>query len=145
MTIKVSKTKDDNIVVEKTLDGEKTLNNCEMVNTDILNPILKLSSDYASYNYCHIPSFRRYYFVNEVEAIPGGHCLLHCHVDVLMTWGAELLNTTQMIHRNEFDWNKDIVDNKIPLTCKVKAIGREFNPAFTGATFINKKYILGLA
>ena len=46
---------------------------CQLVNTDILNPILKVSNGKVSSTYVEIQEFGRFYFVESVESIAGSH------------------------------------------------------------------------
>lgn len=87
---------------------------CEMVNTDILNPILRVNTR-INKNYCQISSFGgRYYYIETVEGIAGGHCLCHCHVDVLYSYCDAIKALECYVTRNENDKNDSIVDTMLP-------------------------------
>lgn len=103
MTINLYACTAENEVVDKTsyISGSVSTN-CEMVNTDVLNPVLKLSSNYLDKNYVLIPEFEnRYYYVSSIEMLRGGHMLMNCHVDVLMTYKDVILQTECNIVRQE--------------------------------------------
>ena len=108
----------ENEVVDKT--GKVSLGSvvsCEMVNTDILNPVLKVNAR-VSNNYCKIEDFGgRYYFIETIETIAGGHCLCHCHVDVLYTYASSIKGLECLVSRNEFEQDEHIVDPLIPVKC----------------------------
>ena len=88
----------------------------QMVNTDILNPVLKVSSGRSDCNYVKIADFgNRYYFIESVEAVAGGHCLLRCHVDVLYTYKDSIKGLTCLVSRNEFQENPYLVDPLVPI------------------------------
>lgn len=93
----------ENEVVDKTSYMSANVStDCEMVNTDILNPVLKLSSNFLDKNYVLIPDFEnRYYFVSSIEMLRGGHMLMNCHIDVLMTYKPYILETSCNIVRQE--------------------------------------------
>lgn len=93
----------ENEVVDKTSYMSANVStSCEMVNTDVLNPVLKLSSNFLDKNYVLIPDFEnRYYFVSSIEMLRGGHMLMNCHVDVLMTYKDVILQTSCNIVRQE--------------------------------------------
>lgn len=112
MTIHLYRCSADNRVVDKSnyLSDLVTLN-CEMVNTDILDPTIKLSSNYLTYNYAYIPSFNRWYFVRGDDTIEGTHILKFCHVDVLMSYKDDIKNLECYITRQENTYNKNIPDN----------------------------------
>lgn len=117
-TISVGKCSCENDVVDKDnhIVWEANGVTAQLVNTDILNPILKLASGRADCNYVKINDFgSRYYFVNSVESLPGGHCLLHCHVDVLYTYKTAILGLTCLVSRNEFQENPYLVDTLLPV------------------------------
>lgn len=105
----------ENEVVDKR--GSVTLGNsvsCEMVNTDILNPILRVNTRIDA-NYCSISDFGgRFYYIETVEGIAGGHCLCHCHVDVLYSHCSAIKGLTCLVSRNENDRNDSIVDTMLP-------------------------------
>lgn len=117
-TISVGKLNCENEVVNKDnkIVWEANGVTAQLVNTDILNPILKLTSGRADCNYVKINDFgNRYYFVNAIESLPGGHCLLHCHVDVLYTYKSSILGLECLVSRNEFKENKYLVDTLLPI------------------------------
>lgn len=86
-----------------------------MVNTDILNPVLKVSGSYSGGNYVKIDEFGRFYFVESVESLAGGHCLLRCHVDVLYSYCSSIKGLTCLVSRNEFQENPYLVDTLLPI------------------------------
>lgn len=139
MTINLYRCSADNRVVDKTnyLSDLVTLN-CEMVNTDILDPTIKLSSNYLTYNYAYIPSFNRWYFVRGDDTIEGTHILKFCHVDVLMTYKEEIKNLTCHVTRNENETLSDISDN-IPVILKKQIISQTF-----GRELGELNYVMGL-
>lgn len=113
MTINLYGCTAENEVVDKTsyMTGSVSTS-CEMVNTDVLNPILKLSSNYLDKNYVFIQEFEnRYYYVSSIEMLRGGHMLMNCHVDVLMTYKDVILQTECNIVRQENALDNKLVDN----------------------------------
>lgn len=117
-TISVGKFTGENELVDKDskISWEANGVSAQMINTDILNPVLKLSSGRSDCNYVKIADFgNRYYFVESVEAVAGGHCLLRCHVDVLNTYKTNIKGLTCLVARNEFQENKNLVDPLVPV------------------------------
>ena len=106
--------------------------NCEMMNTDTLFPEIKLSSDYSDYNYIFVPSFNRYYFVNEVERLSGEHIIVKCKVDVLMTYKDDILNLKCNVVRNERERIGELLDDKLIYKVNhritTKTFGEELGP-----------------
>lgn len=125
MTITLSNTTDEIEVLDKTLTGSIS-RECVLVNTDVLNPILKLESIVLDKNYVHIPAFNRYYFVQTPETINGMHTLLHCSVDVLMTYKDEIKELDAYISRNEFDANFLLNDSSMPLLAEKRLVVKGF-------------------
>lgn len=125
MTITLSNTTDEVEVLDKTLTDSVT-KECVLVNTDVLNPILKLESNVVDKNYVYIPAFNRYYFVSSPETINGMHTLLHCSVDVLMSYKDEIMELDAYISRNEFDANFLLNDSSMPLLAEKKLVVKGF-------------------
>ena len=125
MTITLSNTRDEVEVLDKTLT-DSVSRECVLVNTDVLNPILKLESVVIDKNYVYIPTFKRYYFVRTVETINGMHTLLHCSVDVLMSYKNEIMELDAYISRNEFDANFLLNDSSMPLLAEKKLVVKGF-------------------
>ena len=68
--------------------------------TNILNPILKLAG-YNGGNYCYIPDFNRYYFIDNYNLNNQGIYELFLSVDVLTTYKDDLLNGKLLIKSDE--------------------------------------------
>ena len=118
LTISVGTISCENEVVDKSDYIEWTTEemSAQLVNTDILNPVLKMLAGRHTTNYVYIAEFGgRYYFVESVEAVAGGHCLLRCHVDVLHTYRDSIKALTCLVSRNEFDENPFLVDPLVPI------------------------------
>lgn len=120
-----------------------TAYSCQLVNTDVLNPILKVGSDKVNATYVEIEDFHRFYFVERVESVPGSHCLLHCHVDVLHTYRAGIKAMECLIARNEDKTKQavNVVDN-----CMIIDKNRGFRNRGFGDSLITNEvcYVLGL-
>lgn len=128
-TLKVGTCACENNVVDKS--GSVTLGqdiSCVMVNTDSLNPIFTVDGARSGSNYCYCSEFGRYYFIESVEALAGGHCLYHCHVDVLYTYSAQIKGLTCFVTRNEDinKWKRDYTDKAIPATNRRVTYGKNF-------------------
>lgn len=117
-TISIGTFSGENELVDKESKIQWEVNGvtAQMVNTDILNPVLKVSGGRSDCNYVKITDFgNRYYFIESVEAVAGGHCLLRCHVDVLYTYKDSIKGLTCLVSRNEFQENKYLVDPLVPV------------------------------
>lgn len=117
-TISIGKFSGENELVDKESKIQWEVNGvtAQLVNTDILNPVLKVAGGRSDCNYVKIADFgNRFYFIESVESIAGGHCLLRCHVDVLYTYKTAIKGLTCLVSRNEFKENPYLVDPLIPV------------------------------
>lgn len=147
MTINLYNCTAENEVVDKTsyMSGNVSTS-CEMVNTDVLNPVLKLSSNFLDKNYVLIPDFEnRYYFVSSIEMLRGGHMLMNCHVDVLMTYKGIILQTECNIVRQENAPNNKLVDNYCTVNVNKKNVITNIGKVFGGNVAENARcYMIGV-
>lgn len=67
----------------------------------------------AKYNYAYIPSFNRYYFVGD-WTYDTGLWTVQLAVDVLATYRADILKSTQYVLRSASSYNADIIDTIYP-------------------------------
>ena len=140
----------ENEVVDKSATGAITWTyqnvNCDWLNTDILNPVLKVQSGKVNCNYVKINSFGgRYYFVESAESYAGTHCILRCHVDVLYTYKSAILGLTCLVLRNEDinKWKRDETDAVIPVSNRRVVYGRNMsNTSIVKST--SDEYIVGI-
>lgn len=72
--------------------------------SSIINPIVELSrqsvgDNWARANYAYIPSFKRYYFIDNITVEHDSLLTMAMSVDPLYTYAAQLLNTQFEIAR----------------------------------------------
>ena len=132
----------ENHVVNKS--GSVTLGtavSCEMVNTDILNPVFKVNTVVTD-NYCS--AFGRYYFIESIEGCRGGHSLVSCHVDVLYTYKDAILGLECLVERNEHEseWNRDLTDKCLPVSNRRNCIATPSTTSIINA-FTDVEFLLG--
>ena len=92
-------------------------------NCDVLNPVFEISKKTMGekafmYNYCYIPLFSRYYFINKIITKSNAIIEYSCHVDVLENASAELKTKSAYVLRQENLYNKYIIDNEVPTSCE---------------------------
>lgn len=140
----------ENEVVDKGATGAITWTsqnvNCDWLNTDILNPVLKVQSGKVNCNYVKINSFGgRYYFVESAESYAGTHCILRCHVDVLYTYKSAILGLTCLVSRNEDinKWKRDYTDLAIPVSNKRVTYGKNFGNDMVNAGTL-QEFLIGV-
>ena len=140
----------ENEVVDKSATGSITWTSqnvsCDWLNTDILNPVLKVQSGKVNCNYVKINTFGgRYYFVESAESYSGTHCILRCHVDVLYTYKSAILGLNCLVLRNEDikKWKRDYTDLAIPVTNKRVTYGKNFGNDMVNAGTL-QEFLIGV-
>lgn len=102
MLIKLYTTKSSNNTINKVLENEQLINVKFKGNADILNPIIELKRDsYILSNYCYIPDFNRFYFIDNIEIYPNNIYTLSLKVDVLESFKNEILMCNADIIKQE--------------------------------------------
>lgn len=81
--------------------------------SSIINPRLEISADCRAFNYCYIPDFSRYYFINDI-VYNAGIWILDLSVDVMATYKGQIGNTILYITRSSVNYDGSIVDNYYP-------------------------------
>ena len=93
-------------VVNKNITEIATINGVWKENTDVLEPHVVINNrSMAGVNYCYIPEFDRYYYIDDHAKITGGQVEIVCAVDVLMSWKQYFKVLTAVIARQENQWN----------------------------------------
>mgnify|MGYP006967124342 CR=1 FL=1 len=86
--------------------------------TDIISPRIALAhKNPTKYNYMHIATFDRYYFIDN-WAWSGGRWVASCHVDVLASWKSEIGNSRQYVERSAAEYDGGLVDSLYPTKSK---------------------------
>lgn len=93
--------------------------NCRLLdNCSVMNPVLSLNvgiSSFPDYNYCYIPSFRRYYWITDIS-FNASLLIVYLSVDVLATYKDTIGNETLYITRSAYDKDGYIADSFYPLS-----------------------------
>lgn len=100
--------------------GNWTEFSCELKDDcNMLAPVIRLRGPAASlsWNYCYIPGFGRYYFINDWKWI-GGLWEAYCSIDALASWKTELGQESMYILRRDSttDFDPLITDTMYPAT-----------------------------
>jgi len=102
MKVEFYKTSDNLKTVNKTLTLNKELDLTFRQSVDEQNPVIIMSIDnLQNSNYVHIPTFKRYYFISDVDNYTSNLVRLHLTTDLLMTYKDIILNTTVQITATE--------------------------------------------
>jgi len=84
--------------------------------TSVMNPVLQIftaNQEILSKNYCYIPRFNRYYFINNVSSVRDNLWEFELSCDVLMSFKEILFEQECLIGRNEFEFDDMIVDDNV--------------------------------
>lgn len=100
--------------------GSWTELSCELKDDcNMLAPVLRIRSAAVSlsWNYCYVPGFGRYYFINDWKWV-GGCWEAYCSIDALASWKTELGQESMYILRRDSttDFDPLITDTMYPAT-----------------------------
>lgn len=84
---------------------------------NILTPSITFEYDkLPDFNYVHIPSLQRYYFVTNIVCVRNNVYRIDLKVDVLTSFATDIANQDAFISRNENSYNTTLVDSRYPLS-----------------------------
>lgn len=112
MEVILYKNSSENNVIGKSLVQIKSVE-CNLKNdVSVVNPTLVLSytDSILDSNYCFIPKFNRYYFIDEIIPITGDRSIIKCRVDVLESFKYDIKSLTAIINKQETIADKFIDD-----------------------------------
>ena len=112
MEVILYKNSSENNVIGKSLAQIKSVE-CNLKNdVSVVNPTLVLSytDSILDSNYCFIPKFNRYYFIDEIIPITGDRSIIKCRVDVLESFKDDIKSLTAIINKQETIADKFIDD-----------------------------------
>ena len=98
MLISLYNTNDSNIVVDKTLTNKIDYDIKIKDTTSVINPtiILKTNTLITS-NYAYIPSFNRYYYIENIEVCPNDVYRIALKCDVLKSFKDDIKNSSAYV------------------------------------------------
>ena len=112
MEVILYKNSSENNVIGKSLAQIKSVE-CNLKNdVSVVNPTLVLlyTDSLLESNYCFIPKFNRYYFIDEIIPITGDRSIIKCRVDVLESFKDDIKSLTAIINKQETIADKFIDD-----------------------------------
>lgn len=107
--------------------------------TDLTHPSITFNFPAVSpttWNYLHIPSFGRYYFIND-WTVSGDFWTAHCTVDVLASFKSAIGESEQYVLRSSAENNPNLTDTMYPLQSAVEVVNKDVS--FSDTTSIWKK------
>lgn len=72
--------------------------------------MLQYNNNYISANYLYVDEWKRYYFIDDITLHSGGTCEISAHVDVLMSFQAEIDSLAVHVQRQERKRNPMLPD-----------------------------------
>ena len=109
----------DNRTVSKQITPIKTIscnlkNNCNMK-----SPVIIVSREtlpnWINTNYAYLDTFKRYYYIKEINVMPADMLEIMLDVDVLMSFSSQIKGISCVIDRQEFLTNPYITDTELPV------------------------------
>ena len=87
----------------KSLNNLKELNGTFRSQASAMSPTFTIESGYEimQYNYCYIPIFNRYYYINKIKALRNNLFELELTCDVLMSNADAILSNAAIIDKVE--------------------------------------------
>lgn len=117
--ISIGSTSSDRRELNKNFTRLKNINCTVKEPCSILNPVfvIKYDGGISSWNYLLCEQFGRYYFIDDINLLPGGRAELICSVDVLMSFNNAINNLLVNVSRNYNDTTRNpyISDSYKPL------------------------------
>lgn len=98
---------------------------------NIIDPEIKIASqsDPTGYNYCYLPTFSRYYWVQN-WTYSGGLWVASLTVDTLASYREQIGNSTEYVTRSSAQYDGTISDGLYPASAKVQSVTTAFQGGF---------------
>lgn len=102
MEIKLYKTSSPRKKLVKDLTDEITLVGTLRAQSSVMSPAFTVQdTSVVGYNYCYIPDFGRWYYINGINALRANLYELSLGIDVLMTYAAEIRKNYAIVDKVE--------------------------------------------
>jgi len=101
--------------------------------TSVIDPVFTFEGDVSTWsnlNYCYIPAFRRYYFVNNIVSVRNRIFEVSCHVDALMSYAEQIKQHQALVRRQEQQYNLLINDGSIRTYANAHSLTYQFPGGF---------------
>ncbi|MBR3278863.1 MAG: hypothetical protein IKG01_08230 [Lachnospiraceae bacterium] len=107
--------------------------------SSVMTPVVILqdpNDQILNYNYAYIPTWHRYYFIDDITMTEGNHMYeVSMHVDVLATYQRDIMNSTQYVLRSASDSDGTIVDHYYPTKDRTDFDYKVLSVEYNGNTF----------
>lgn len=126
-----------NITLIQTFDNVQPYREINIINP---NFICDYNNNVVKSNYCYYSNFDRYYFIDNITILDNNKCIIHCSIDVLMSYQSDIKNLNVLILRNENIQDTKLHDTNMPISCKRQIIGKNFGKKLQ----YDNTYVLGV-
>lgn len=110
----------------KTLGTGTTLQGLLRDVYNVANPVVTVrASELFSFNYCYVPVFGRYYYIDRVDVQSNDTYRLTLSVDVLNTFATAILNSTGTVTQRDAP-NKYVNDRTLKYDVRPKFVTVDF-------------------
>lgn len=104
MKIELMYNKSETNVIGKSYDTVATYTGELRESSPVIDPVILVQvnqdrQNITQCNYCYIPEFKRYYFINEMIAVRNNLWELHMHCDVLETYKGYIRAQNALVSR----------------------------------------------
>lgn len=86
-------------VLDKNLNNKNIVEGNFRASVEIQKPVIGLIGEYYNFNYCYIPILKRYYFIDKITMERKGFTIIHCSIDVLMTYKDDIRNSYALLSK----------------------------------------------
>lgn len=115
-----------------------------MTPSNIINPTIELKASPLGYNYAYIPSWGRYYFIDDIQFVSGAY-IISLSVDVLASYKAQIGSDTAYILRSASDSDGQIIDTLYPSKSDVvKTLSYANSKGYSWTDFSAGAYVIGV-
>ena len=144
LAVALYQNKSSNIRIDKDLTHLHTYDCILKESTSIINPTIRLKATDVNVlkgNYCYIPKFNRFYYVNNVTNINADTWELSLHVDVLMSFRDDIESRHVVFNHSESGYNLYLNDGSLQMDSRPKITWNKFPNSLTN----DGRYVLLLA
>lgn len=126
--------------INKVLTSAETLEGTLRESSNVVNPSITVQagSGIVTYNYCYIPDFKRYYFIDEITSVRNGLWNVKLHSDPLMSFKTAILNSTGVLSNSTSEDDNYLIGSQYVVNCKNSTDIINFSGGFND----NGEYIL---
>lgn len=113
MEIIFSYNQSENNQLNKILTPGKKLTGELRTIANVINPVIRFENDeFMRYNYCYIPSFRRYYFIQSIDSVSNQIFDVTFNVDVLMSFRGDIAQLSAIVDKQaQYENGDEYIDD----------------------------------